>query len=537
MTVTASPDRELVLSLQGVTKSFGAQLALDSVDLEIWQGEIHALVGQNGCGKSTLVKLLGGYHGPDPGSQASVAGEPFELGSATAANDAGLRFVHQDLGLIEDLSVAENFFMASHRGWVNPISKREEWSRAARALRDFGYDIDPRALVGSLSAARRTAVAIVRALHGDKPPSLLVLDEPTSSLPGPDVQLLFDALRRLTRAGGSVLFISHYLDEVMGLADTITVLRDGRKVTTVSSRDLSHDRLVELMLGRALTPRSESEAPSVKSDSGRVARLTVRNVHGGGLHGVDLDVHQGEVLGIAGLTGSGRESLAGAIAGQTHHSGTVAVDGRPIRPGDPADSLARGLGYVPAERRRDALLSTATLRENLTIADIRSISRRGRLNRRLERKDAQKWMQKLDVRPPVQERLIDQFSGGNQQKVVLGRLLRTNPKVLVLDEPTQGVDVGAKATIHELIVGAASAGAAVLVCSSDVEELVQVATRVVVLRRGRLGAELALAGEDLTVERIEEEQLRAPAEPGPAEGAPTNQAVAPGLEKGGISHA
>ena len=533
MTDIASSDREMVLSLRGVTKSFGAQRALDSVDLEIRRGEIHAVVGQNGCGKSTLVKLLGGYHGPDAGSEATVAGEPFELGSAAAANDAGLRFVHQDLGLIEDLSVAENFFIASHRGWVNRISKSDERSRAGQALKDFGYDIDPRARVGSLSAAQRTVVAIVRALHGEKPPSLLILDEPTASLPGPDAQLLFDALRRLTRAGGSVLFISHHLDEVMELAETVTILRDGRKVTTVSSHDLSHDRLVELMLGRALTPRAQSDAPTAKSDSGLAPRLTVRDVHGGGLRGVDLDVLPGEVLGIAGLTGSGRESIAGAIAGQLHLSGTVSIDGRSIRPGDPAASLARGLAYAPAERRRDALLSTATLRENLTIADIRSISRRGRLSRRLERKDAQKWMKTLDVRPPMSERVIDQFSGGNQQKVVLGRLLRTDPKVLVLDEPTQGVDVGAKATIHDLVVGAASGGAAVIVCSSDVEELVQVSTRVLVFRRGRRGAELT--GPDLTVERIEEEQLR-PTEAGPANGA-ANGAAAGGFQEGEVSHA
>lgn len=528
MIVTPSPDGDVVVSLRGVTKSFGAQVALDSVSLDIRSGEIHAVVGQNGCGKSTLVKLLGGYHSPDSGGEAAVSGEPFQLGSMKAADEAGLRFVHQDLGLVENLSVAENFFMATRRGWVTPISKGDERSSAARALRDFGYVIDPRALVSSLSPAQRTAVAIVRALHGEKRPSLLILDEPTASLPAPDARLLFDALRRLTRAGGSVLFISHHLDEVMGLADTVTVLRDGRKVTTTSSLDLSHDRLVELMLGRALTPRSQSAAPLAKYGSGRAPRLSIRNVDGRGLHGVDLDVHPGEVLGIAGLTGSGRESIAGAIAGQAHHSGTVAVDGRTVRPGDPAASLARGIAYAPAERRRDALLSAATLRENLTIADIRSISRRGRLNRRLERKEAQKWMETLDVRPRARERPIVQFSGGNQQKVVLGRLLRTEPKVLVLDEPTQGVDVGAKATIHELVVGAASAGAAVIVCSSDIEELVQLATRVVVLRRGLLGAELT--GGDLSVERIEEEQLQ------PTEVRPESEA-AEVCQKGEISHA
>jgi ribose transport system ATP-binding protein len=258
-------------------------------------------------------------------------------------------------------------------------------------------------------------------------------------------------------------------------------------------------------------------------------RLTVRSARGGGLHGVDLDVRAGEVLGIAGLTGSGRETIAGAISGQTHLSGTVAIDGQAVRPADPADALARGLAYAPAERRRDALLTSATLRENLTVADLRSVSSRGRISRRLERRDTQTWIEKLDVRPPLQERPIDQFSGGNQQKVVVGRLLRTDPKVVVLDEPTQGVDVGAKATIHDLILRAASTGAAVVVCSSDVEELVQVASRVLVLRRGRVGVELV--GADVSVERIEEEQLRAAGIHETTDGAAT------AVQKGAVPHA
>lgn len=510
MTISAAlptlPTKDAVLTLDSVSKSFGAQLALDSVSLEIAAGEVHAVVGQNGCGKSTMVKLLSGVYTPDSGSRASVGGEPFELGSMTAAHEAGLRFVHQDLGLIDQQTVAENFFMEPHHGWLNKISTGSERKRATRALQDFGYDIDSRALVGTLSAAQRTAVAIVRALDGEKPPPLLILDEPTASLPGPDADLLFDALRRLTRAGSSVLFISHHLDEVLGLADTATVLRDGRHIATTAVRDLTYDRLVEQMLGRALTTRTQRDKIAAAQDHDRVPRLKVRDVSGVGLNGVDLTVYAGEVLGIAGLTGSGRESIAGAIAGQTHLAGSVDVDGDRVRPGDPADALRLGLAFAPAERRRDALLTAATLRENLTIADLTSVSRRGRLSRRLEREDTRKWVATLDVRPPDQDRSISQFSGGNQQKVVLGRLLRTDPRVLVLDEPTQGVDVGAKATIHDLVVRAAANGAAVIVCSSDVEELIQVSTRVVVLRRGRVGADLT--GYDLTVERIEEEQLQ-----------------------------
>jgi ribose transport system ATP-binding protein len=327
-------------------------------------------------------------------------------------------------------------------------------------------------------------------------------------LPGPDADLLFAALRRLAHSGGAVLFISHHLDEVMGLADSVTVLRDGRLVATTSSRDLSHDRLVELMLGRPLTPRTPAAGQFRTEDvsDGAVPRLRLGGLRGAGLHGLELQARRGEVVGVAGLTGSGRENLAGAVAGQTQVSGQVAIDGQLLKPGDPRDALARGLAYAPAERRRDALLGAATLRENLTIADLRSVSRRGRLSRRMERKDSRTWMEKLDVRPRDEERAILLFSGGNQQKVVLGRLLRTGPTVLVLDEPTQGVDVGAKAAIHDLIADAAATGTTVLVCSSDVEELIQVATRVVVMRRGVVAAELT--GAALTVEHIEEELLR-----------------------------
>ncbi|XVQ15001.1 sugar ABC transporter ATP-binding protein [Spirillospora sp. CA-255316] len=494
-----------------MSKSFGAQRALDAVDLTVEVGEIHALVGQNGCGKSTLVKLLGGYHTPDKGASALLNDQPFHLGSMAAARDAGLRFVHQDLGLVENFTVTENLFVSTRSKWLFPLRARDETARTGRALRDFGYDIDPGALVSSLSAAQRTVVAIVRALVGEVPPALLVLDEPTASLPGPDAEVLFDALRRLASSGGSVLFISHHLDEVLRLADTVTVLRDGRNVATASSSSLTHDRLAELMLGRQMAARTPAVARPGSSmpKEGTQCRLRIRDLRAEQIHGIDLEARGGEVLGIAGLTGSGRENLAGVLAGQGHRSGQVLIDGVPLVPGSPRHALARGLAYAPAERRRDALLSGASLRENLTISDLGSVSRRGRLIRRLETNESRKWMDKLDVRPRDEERTILEFSGGNQQKVVLGRLLRLGPKVLVLDEPTQGVDVGAKAAIHDLIEQMASDGASVVVSSSDVEELVRVSTRVLVLRRGLVGEELT--GTALTIERIEEELLR-PAE-------------------------
>jgi ribose transport system ATP-binding protein len=497
------------LELRSVSKTFGSQVALDSVDLTVKVGEIHALVGQNGSGKSTIVKLLAGYHAPDKGGQALANDQVFHLGSMAAAHDAGLRFVHQDLGLIEHFTVAENFCMSSpDRGWVRPLTKREERYRTSRAISDFGYKIDPACLVATLSAAQRTAVAIVRALKGDAPPAVLVLDEPTASLAGPDAELLFDALRRLAERGSAVLFVSHHLDEVIGLADSVTVLRDGQHIATASSSVLSHDHLAELMLGRSMSPRAatpvELTGEKASRDSG--PRLTIRDLHGMNMRGITIEAEPGEIVGVAGLTGSGREDIAGAVAGQGPRSGLVAIDNAALKAASPRDAMARGLAYAPAHRRRDGLLGGASLSENLTLADLRSVCRRGRINRRLERREAHVWMETLDVRPREEGRHILEFSGGNQQKVVLGRLLRTEPSVLVLDEPTQGIDIGAKAAIHDLIGGVAATGATVLMCSSDVDELVRVATRVVVLRRGIVGAELA--GSELTVNRIEEELLR-----------------------------
>ena len=502
----SSEDAPDALVLRSVSKTFGSHLALDSLDLTIKAGEIHALIGQNGSGKSTVVKLLGGYHAPDKGSEALVNGESLQLGSMSAAKEAGLRFVHQDLGLVERFSVAENFYLTSSSGSVKPLAKREERARTEQALRTFGYDIDPQSLVADLSAAQRTVVAIVRALSGETPPSLLILDEPTASLPGPDAELLFVALRRLAANGGSVLLISHHLDEIIRVSDAVTVLRDGRKVADAAIVDLTHDRLAELMLGRAMSERvpvsAQVDAAVGRSDP----RLVLEDLRGSGLDGVTLQAQRGEIIGITGLTGSGRENLAAVVSGQLPRSGQVVIDGVAVKAGSPRSALAQGLAYAPAERRRDALLSGGTLSENLTISHLDSVSRRGRLVRRLERDEARSWMERLDVRPRDEDRMILEFSGGNQQKVVLGRLLRCNPVVLVLDEPTQGVDVGAKAAIHDLVQQAAATGATVLVCSSDVEELVHVSTRVVVLNRGIVSAELA--GSSLTAENIEEELLR-----------------------------
>lgn len=495
-----------VLDIAHLSKTFPGQRALIEVDLQVLPGEIHALIGQNGSGKSTVVKVLAGYHQPDPGAQATVRGEPFSIGSAAAARLGGLRFVHQDLGLVEALSVADNFHLTeSQPSALAPVRRRDERAAAQAALAGLGFEIDPDALIGSLADSERTAVAVARALADmDQGPTVLVLDEVTASLPGPEVQRLFGALRRVAERGVAILFISHYLDEVLQLADRVTVLRDGRRITTAVVGDLSHDDLVQLLLGRQLLADS-THTPNL--DCGRTPVLNVRRLGGGTVRSFDLDVAAGEVVGIAGLTGSGREEIAGLLAGRLPRAGRIHVDGAAVPPGDPAAAIDLGVCLVPAERAAHALLPDVNVRENLTLPDTAAFWSGGVLHRTPERAEVRRWIHELDIRPDQPEALVTTLSGGNQQKVVMSRWLRIDPHVLVLDEPTQGVDVGSKADIHRLIDGAAAAGSAIVVCSTDSDELVRLADRVIVLQRGSVVGQLT--GEAITVEAIERLQLSA----------------------------
>ncbi len=494
------------LRITGLTKDFGGQRALDAVDIAVEPGEIHALVGHNGSGKSTLVKILAGYHQPEQGAHATVAGADFPLGSPAAARAAGLRFVHQDLGLVETLTVADNLRLAADARLLAPLRRRTERVAADEALAALGYDIAPTARVGDLTRSERTAVAVARALDDQGttgPAPLLVLDEPTASLSAGEAQRLFGAVRKVAAAGTAVLFVSHHLDEVLGLCDRVTVLRDGRRVDTRTTAELTHEALVELMLGHGVE-RSGPTPSGTASLTGSAPRLVVKGLFGTTLSGLDLEVAAGEVLGISGLTGSGREEVAGLLAGHVPRGGAVDVDGVPVAPGDPRTAIAAGIGYVPAERDR-ALLPRSGVRENLTLADLRPFRRGPRLHRGAEREETRRWITALGIRPADPERPVAQLSGGNQQKVVLARWLRMHPAVLVLDEPTQGVDVGAKADIHRLIEEAAAAGAAVVVCSTDDAELARLAGAVLVLRRGR--AATRLTGAEVTDKRIEHELL------------------------------
>jgi ribose transport system ATP-binding protein len=478
------------LEVRGLSKTFTGQRALVGVDLELQPGEIRALVGQNGCGKSTMIKILAGFHEPDPGGEVQVDGKPLALGTAGAGDHAGLRFVHQDLGLVPTLDACDNLAMGHgyERNRMGLISWRKEARLARETLRDLGYDFDVRQPTSHLVISQRTAIALARALSPrSTPPRVLVLDEPTANLPATEIKRLFEVVRSVRDRGVAVLFVSHHLDEVFGLCDTVTVLRDGRHVITRPVEGLDEDALIALMIGRTL---EEFPAPAEAVGEAGEPVLRVRDVHSGVLAGVDLDVRPGEIVGVAGITGSGREEIALALFGGVPRTGTVTVAGREIEQHRPDRAVAAGLALVPAERHANAAFLESTLRENVSIVNPGAFLSRGLLSRRREVSEVTTWLQKLKVRPPHPECALATLSGGNQQKVMLARWMRQKPTVLVLDEPTQGVDVGAKADIHVLVEEAASQGAAVVIVSTDHSELTRLAERVVVLRNGRVADEL-----------------------------------------------
>jgi len=482
--------RRPALEIRGLSKAFGHTRVLNGVSLDVRAGEIHALVGENGSGKSTLIKILAGFHSPD-GGHVVVGEDELSFDGARAADRLGIRFVHQDLGLVGDLDVVDN--LALGVGYRQGLAGRIRWGAERRAatevLRSLGYDLAVRTPVASLTISERTAVAVARAFSERRELlRVLVLDEPTANLPEPEVERLFDLLRRVRDGGVAIVFVSHHFNEVFGLADRVSVLRDGSLVATRDVADVTEDGLIEMMIGRRL----EVVKATHHSAAGEFRQpvLTVSGLRGAVVTDVELDVAAGEIVGVAGITGSGREELARLVAGDAPRQGVVAVSGRALAAERPDLALRSGMAYVPAERAANGLLHEHSVRENLTISRLGDFVRAGRVSRRREAAETERLLEEYDVRPRRSSVEITTLSGGNQQKVVMARAIRTQPDVLVLDEPTQGVDVGAQAQLHAIIRDQAARGAAVLVCSSVSEELAEIADRVVVLTGGRVTREL-----------------------------------------------
>jgi len=490
--------RQAALQVTDVSKTYPGTRALDGVSIEIAPGEIHALLGGNGSGKSTLIKILAGIVRADRGT---ITCGPTSTAAATMtpalARRAGLRFVHQDPGVFPELTVAENLSIG--RGFTTGPLWRIRWRQVnawARSVDDrFGIGAAPETLVRDLSPARRTMVAIARALQDQDDAdadaaAVLVLDEPTATLAEREVQILHDALRRYAAVGQTIVYVSHRLDEVLGVADRVSVLRDGRLVATEPAAALDQRTVIQMILGREVPVATTVPAQAATKRPSAPA-VEWRGVVGGPLRGVDLAVAPGEIVGVAGLLGSGRtELLRSAFGAFAPDAGSVAIDGRPVRLASPSDAMDEGVAYVPENRSADAAFADLAVRVNLSAAQVPLYWQGMWLRRGAERADAADSIERYGIATDDDRRALATLSGGNQQKVVLARWLRRAPRVLLLDEPTQGVDVGARIEIHGLIRDAAAKGSAIVIVSSDFVELAALADRVVALTGGRVTAEL-----------------------------------------------
>jgi rhamnose transport system ATP-binding protein len=478
-----------ILRLDSVSKTFPGVRALDSVQFDVRPGEVHALLGENGAGKSTLIKIMSGVHEPDGGT-VELDGKPVRLGRPQDAQRAGIATIYQELLLFPELTVAENIFAghAPRRRWGG-IDWSLMRSRAREILATLDiHDLDVDRTVGALSVGNRQRVEIAKALSQNA--RVLIMDEPTAALTEADVERLFAIVRLLKARGVGIVYISHRLVEVFELADRVTVLRDGRHVGTREVAETREDELITMMVGRALDalfPKTAAEiGPPVLEVRGLSGRPQLRDV--------GLTLHRGEIVGLADLVGAGRSELAQALFGITPpDAGEILLDGRPVRIAGPRDAIRLGIAYVPEDRGQQGLVRPMRIRENASLAVLRRLAKGGFIDFPAEAELARSIIRQFGVRASGIEQAVGKLSGGNQQKVVLGKWLATKPRVLIMDEPTRGIDVGAKAEIHRLMSELAGQGLAILMISSELPEILGMSDRVLVMRQGRLVAEFPRA--------------------------------------------
>jgi len=527
-----------VLEVRNVSKTFAATRALRHVDFSIEPGEVFAVLGQNGSGKSTLVKVLSGFHVPDPGAEIIVDGEPLPIPMpAGKARQVGMEFVYQDLGLVPGMSVLENLTIASRSatkagGILRPIAWGRERRETRAILRRYGLDLDPSTRVAQLPLIDRALLAIARAAEelqafraaSGKDRSLLVLDEPTVFLTGTELEFLFNLIRIVTRTGASVMFISHDLEAVRAIASRFVVLRDGAVAGSGRVADVTEDQMIDMIVGSARERFERSATRTIEAVAGSAQPasrirdtelLAVDKLTGGNVHDLSFTVHEGEILGLAGVTGSGTEDVpyllfgGDGADGRLPTGGAVKIAGRrySARRLSSADAIRAGLALVPADRARDGAVANLNVAENILMLVYGRYFTKGVLGRRAIMTDAAHRTETYDIRPPAPSAPVKQMSGGNQQKIVLAKWMEPQPKVLLLHEPTQGVDVGARVEIRSLVKDAChERGMAVLWVTTDFEELAEMCDRVLVLSSGQI--ETQLTGEQVTKPAIDEAVIR-----------------------------
>src|SRR5262245_23021799 len=476
----------MLLQLADISKSFGGVQALKHVSFELRAGEVHALVGENGAGKSTLIKIITGAVQADEGS-IELQNQRIEHNDPVASRRLGIAAIYQQPALFPDLTVADNIAIGLEQAKsLQRIDWRERHKRATELLNRVGGSIDPNAFASDLTMPEQQLVEIARALGANA--KVLILDEPTASLSDRETEKLFEVIRNLRASGVGIIYISHRLDELFQIADRVTVLRDGARVATKPIKDLDKTDLIRLMVGRELTAVFPKQVVAIGEP---ILELCGLGCRASGIHSIDLTIRSGEILGLAGLVGAGRTELARILFGLTPaDAGQILLRGKPLTIDSPQRAIDLGIAYLPEDRRRHAVILDLPIAANTSLAILRQLAGPARLDFQRERKLAREMVERLAIKTPSIDTPAGHLSGGNQQKVALSRWLATNPSVLILDEPTQGVDVGAKAEIHRLMGDLARGGLAILLISSELPEILGMSDRIVVMRAGTIAGEL-----------------------------------------------
>lgn len=472
-------DNQIILSLKNITKRYPGVTALDNVSLEINRGEIHALVGENGAGKSTLIKTISGAIQPDDG-EIVVDGHSYKSMTPTMSRKAGVAIIYQEFNLVPVMSASENIFLGEfiQKGWICDVKKMNEMTR--KLFKRLKVNIDPEVLIEDLTTGYQQIVEIAKAVS--KNAKILIMDEPSAPLANAEVDAMFEIVRMLKKKGVTIIYISHRMEEIFTISDRVSVMRDGKYIATKNTQETSKDELIKLMVGRQL---SETFPKRPENDNSTI--LSIHNLTGNGLQDVSFDVKKGEILGLAGLMGAGRTELAQLLFGfRPIISGEIFYKGEQLHIKSPIDAIHYGIALIPEDRKLQGLILEMSIKENITMPLLKEISKRGVIPDKQENKISKQYMEELKIKSSSMDQMAKSLSGGNQQKVVLAKWLSTNPEILILDEPTRGIDVGAKQEIYKIMVDLVKKGKTIIMISSDMEELIGMSDRMVILCRGRV---------------------------------------------------
>jgi inositol transport system ATP-binding protein len=491
-----SPAVHELLEIRNVSKRFPGVVALDEVSITVSRGSVHALMGENGAGKSTLMKILSGMYMPDEGD-ILIEGGKVVFSGVRDAMKAGISMIHQELMPIPELTVAENIFLGKEpvMGRTGLVDFREMNRQAMKILERIQLDIPADRRMKDLPIAQMQMIEIAKAISNDA--RVIIMDEPTSAITSREVDILFGIIAQLKREGISVIYISHKMDEIFRISDVITVMRDGRVVGTRDAAELDHDQLISMMVGRSLNTLFQREHPAVPGE----CLVRVESLTGRGFHDIGFSLHAGEVLGFAGLMGSGRSEMANAVYGlEKPDSGSVIIDGSPKDIRSPRDAIDNGIAFVTEDRKMNGLVLTSSVTENMTLSSLSGISNWNFVDKELESGIVREQIVRYRIVVPDEHSVVLNLSGGNQQKIVIAKALLTKPRILILDEPTRGIDIGAKAEIYRMIRELSDGGMGIILISSELSEIIGICDRVLVLNKGGIAAELT--GEGMNEEEI-----------------------------------